>query len=128
MEDLVALQDRRVFPFESSHDLLSVSDLPVETFHLVIVHITLQMYVSDMSSSGFLLHCPELFVAGFPVSLQTVCYEDFRSLACDSSSLLEESDCYVLVFGVCDFLSYPVPCLVVHESEEVLHVAFDFDP
>lgn len=38
--DLIALQDRGVRSLEATHDLFSITDFPVQPFHLVVVLFT----------------------------------------------------------------------------------------
>ena len=59
--DLIAWNDRRLRLLESMHDLFSVSDFAVESFHLVVVPIALNPDAVDVLVSCCLTHCVELF-------------------------------------------------------------------
>ena len=50
MVDLVARNDRSLRLLQSSHDFLSVSDLSVESFHLVVIVGSCEGDLSDVVS------------------------------------------------------------------------------
>ena len=34
----------------------------------------------------------------------------------------------MLILGLRNFLSYPIPCFIIHYSEDIFHIAFEFHP
>ena len=54
MVDLVTFQNRRILSLEASHNLLSVPDFPVHSFHLVAVAISIKSDVWNVNESRML--------------------------------------------------------------------------
>jgi hypothetical protein len=61
VEYLVALENRSIGFLDGSHDLLSIPHFPVESFHLVVVPVSLNPDMANM-------HGPKLFM--LPVLLK----------------------------------------------------------
>ena len=55
VENLHSVQDRAVLCLEGTHDSLSVSDLTIEPFHLVVVMLARQSDVSNVDGAIDLL-------------------------------------------------------------------------
>jgi len=85
--DLIAWNDRRLRLLESTHDLFSVSDLAVESFHLVVVYFAIYVNVFDMLRS--VVSCPELFLESFMIGWQPIGYQNLGFLTYSFSADLE---------------------------------------
>jgi hypothetical protein len=77
--DSIAGNDRSIRYLETSHDLLSVSNLSVQPFHLVIVMISVESDVWNVNRPRALQSTVFLF-EGFSIIEGPISYESQRSL------------------------------------------------
>jgi len=123
--DLEALEDGRVSPFDSAHDLLSVSNLSVHSLHLVVVNRPIEPDFFDVL--GVAVRGSELPLEGLVEVPPSVRSEDEGNLSRRFLGLAQEGPHIRVEFAVCYLLGNPEAGLVVHHGEQILHVSLDLD-
>src|SRR2546428_8613180 len=103
---LITLEDRRINLFDPAHDFFAVSDFNVQTFHFVIIVISLNEDVSNVRGT----RCdssPKFLFVSFVEIHSAVTNENVGLFTRDFFSFFEQWSDIFSVFVVCYLLSYP---------------------